>query len=96
MSTAKTFFEWCVSYFSGYCIIKEIVRAYFSSFFLNNFLGFGGNIVFHQGYPSDSRIPFLAQRALRNGTQREYPRVVFLLHFLSAYFLSALCAKIES
>ena len=39
MSTAKTFFEWCVPYFSGYYIIKEIDSAYFSSFFLKNFFG---------------------------------------------------------
>jgi len=33
MSTAKTFFEWWVPYFSGYCIMNEMKEAYFSSIF---------------------------------------------------------------
>ena len=57
MSTAKTFFEWWVPYFSGCCIMKEMKEAYFSSIFLNNFFRYlEGSMVFREGYPGDSLV----------------------------------------
>src|SRR6187455_188799 len=86
MSSSKTFFEWCVPSFSGHSKVKELKWAYFSSILLNNFLGACSEPCVSWGFPGDSQGSCLAQRALRNGTQAEYPSVAFLLHSLSAYF----------
>jgi hypothetical protein len=94
MSTAKTFFEWWVPYFSGYCIMKEMKEAYFSSIFLNNFFGV------LEGIQNSRRISrrlagfFFSAESAEEWHAERIARVVFLLHFLSGYFLSALCAKI--
>ena len=58
MSTVKTFFEWCVPYFSGYCIIKEMDRGLFLIIFLNIFLGLEGTWYFMKEITGDSRILF--------------------------------------